>query len=123
MIMTVRSLNRMTIRIQEKKGTGEIEGMMQALVTRMEAICANCPDFLLPSVLEGVLGEITANLTKEELNEAAFLLQDVRGVRNKDGFALGLKALIACANEGPTAFFTRLKAMPDFEVSLWRNDA
>ncbi|GBG32505.1 Hypothetical Protein FCC1311_087302 [Hondaea fermentalgiana] len=96
--------------------------LAESVATRLESLCALCPDFLLAAVLEGVLGEIVMDVPQENLREVARRLRKSHTAENEAGFRIGMKALEACAQEGSAAFFARLTAMSPADVALWRND-
>jgi hypothetical protein len=98
-------------------------GMFKPLHTRLDAclreICAACPDFLLPTVLEGMLMRVIQGESRAAVGQALSKL-DGAAEPCSQGYALGLKALRGCAEEGSEAYFLRLKDMSAAEVAAFR---
>jgi hypothetical protein len=98
--------------------------MVKPLHSRLDAclreICAACPDFLLPTVLEGMLMRVIQGESRATVGQALSKL-DGSAEPCSQGYALGLKALRGCVEEGSEAYFLRLKEMSAAEVAAFRS--
>lgn len=98
--------------------TADVEGVVE----HMDSICALCPNFLLPTVLEGVLGEQARALDSSQIEQVLACAREYPA-RNATGFALGLHVLAGCLEHGADDFFKTVAAFDPDEIMAFRTDA
>ncbi len=92
-----------------------LEEFADFVIQRMESICADCPNFMLPYVLDGVVLHM---LTGKSYGEIEIVLERAQkySPQNLVGFGLGLRALEGCVSEGVCKFRERLLSMSSDEI-------
>ena len=91
------------------------------IIERFEQLCDKCPDFLLPMVLESLLGPTLYDLNESEIQSLYQSLDNSSaGIENVDGYHLGMLYLKSCKNEGLT-FVVDFHQFSDEQIKDWRN--
>mmetsp|Transcript_10788 Transcript_10788/g.19052 ORF Transcript_10788/g.19052 Transcript_10788/m.19052 type:complete len:133 (-) Transcript_10788:99-497(-) len=98
---------------------GSLALAIVSLEGRLRSICAVCPDFLLGTVLIGMLGEPLREL--EGSDDLDTVVEALRACPNKsDGFRLGLNVVESCCVEGIATFLDRLERMSVEQLGEFR---
>uniref|UniRef100_A0A7S2RX55 Uncharacterized protein n=1 Tax=Mucochytrium quahogii TaxID=96639 RepID=A0A7S2RX55_9STRA len=90
------------------------------IAARMDEVCAYCPDFLLSTVLEGLLKDVLEKRSTKQLSEVYFYLANTHVPKNLNGFVLGLQVLKWCIRESPETCFAKLGSLSSEEIKAWR---
>ncbi|CAK9001548.1 Hypothetical protein SCF082_LOCUS6971 [Durusdinium trenchii] len=110
---------RMDSRLVGEVEMGASSALASTVVARMETICAVCPDFLLATVLEGMMRKELECLSQSDLEDLASIVS-AHSPRNVAGFRLGHKVVLGCRRDGVTSFFDALSKMTAAEIRDWR---